>query len=245
MPFGTYSPKIVSVSMKKLCLLTFLWCSCLVLQAQEFRYGLKGGFNYSDINGKDLDKNAHRSKIGWHAGAMLNIQYPGNNWFSIQPELLYSRKGYENYSLAAEVRDGNNTLFYKAQEGGLVRLNYLDLPVMLNFKTGIIIFEIGPQVSFLVGTRNDAIVEQTFADGTEITRPSNFRRFDEDRVRKLDLGFATGLRLETGNGVGLGIRFNQGFIKLDNGEAAILTVPRAPNGTNQYFQLFASYLIPE
>ncbi|KAA9324976.1 porin family protein [Adhaeribacter soli] len=231
--------------MKKLLFLALLIGNGLVMQAQDFRFGLKGGFNYSDIKGKDLNDDMHRSKIGWHAGAMVNIQYPGNTWFSVQPELIYSRKGYTNYSPKQEVRDASNNLLYTALEGGLVRLNYLDLPIMLNFKTGVVIWELGPQISYLVGYRNDAMIEQTAPDGTKTTLSSEFRRFSEDRLRKFDVGLATGFRLETQNGVALGLRFNQGFLKLDNGEAAILTVPRAPNGVNQHFQVFASYLIPE
>ena len=211
---------------------------------QSFKFGLKGGANYTDINSKDLDKNAHRYRLSWHGGAMVNIHYPGTDWFSIQPEIIYSSKGYENYSLSADVVDNKGNVLYSEQRGGFVRFNYIDIPVMFNFKSGIIVFEIGPQLSILASYRNDAVIRQTFADGTVITVNDDLRRFDKDRLRSLDIGLATGFRLETSNGVGLGLRFNQGFIKLDNGEAATLTEPLAPNGRNQVFQLFVSYLLP-
>src|SRR5688572_10207217 len=216
----------------------------LEANSQSFRIGVKGGANYADISGKDLDKNAHNYKLSWHAGAMLNIQYPGNTWFSIQPELIYSRKGYESSSLPFTISDNQGNPIYEAERSGYVNLNYLDLPVLFNFKSGIIVFEFGPQFSYLVGYRNDAVFIQTLGDGTIITSEDGDRRFSENRLNKFDVGLATGFRLETQNGVGLGLRFNQGFIKLDNGEPRLLNAPRAPIGSNQVFQLFVSYLLP-
>ncbi len=231
--------------MKNVLLLLLLALLTLPIQAQSFRFGAKGGANYADINGKDLNKDSHQNKLTWHAGVMTNIQYPGNTYFSIQPEILYSRKGYENTGPETELKDNQGNLLLTEQSAGLVGLHYIDVPVMFNFKSGIIIFEIGPQVSVLTGVQNEAIIRQTYPDGTIQTRNDDFRRFDKDRVRKLDVGFATGFRLETHNGVGLGIRFNQGFIQLDNGKAASLMTPRAPEARNQVFQLFVSYLLPE
>ena len=231
--------------MKHLFLLIAFAFLILPASSQSFRYGIKGGANYADISGNDLDKNAHRYRLSWHGGALLNIQYPGTKWFSIQPEILYSSKGYENYSLEAEVTDNQGNLLYSEQRGGFVRFNYVEIPVMLNFRSGIIVFEFGPQFSVLASYRNDAVVRQTLPDGTVNTVNDDLRRFDKNRLNKFDVGLATGFRLETTNGVGLGLRFNQGFIKLDNGESALLTEPKAPDGRNQIFQLFVSYLIPE
>lgn len=230
--------------MKYLFLLFAFTLFTLKANSQSFRIGVKGGANYADISGKDLDKNAYQYKLTWHAGAMVNIQYPGTTWFSIQPELIYSRKGYESSSLPFTLTDNQGNLVYEAQRSGFVNFNYLEIPVMLNFKTGIIVFEFGPQFSYLFGYQNDAIVIQTLGDGTIITVEDTGRRFSEDRLRKVDIGLATGFRLETQNGVGLGLRFNQGFIKLDNGEAASSLESRAPDGRNQIFQLYVSYLLP-
>jgi hypothetical protein len=223
--------------MKKLILFLVIVLPQFSAIAQDFRYGVKGGVNFSDISGNDLDKNSHRYKLGWHTGIMVNIKPIANTYFSVQPELIYSRKGYENYSSPFEFTDQGNKL--TAREGGLVWLNYLDLPIMLNFKTGFLIFEIGPQFSYLVGARDESLTRYTFND-TEVTVPND--RFDKSGVNKFDVGIATGLRLESSNGVALGLRFNQGFIKLQN---SVTDIPLAPNGCNQYFQLFASYLIPE
>lgn len=223
--------------MKKLFLFLIAVLPQLDAFAQDFRYGVKGGVTYSDISGKDLENDSHRHKIGWHAGIMVNIKPIANNYFSVQPELIYSRKGYENYSLPFESTSQGTTI--TAQKGGLVYLNYLDLPIMLNFKTGLIIFEIGPQFSYLVDFRDESFTRFTTKNGEE---SFVYTHFPKQGINKFDAGIATGFRLESSNGVALGLRFNQGFIKL---QKSVTDMPVAPNGCNQYFQLFASYLIPE
>jgi hypothetical protein len=223
--------------MKKLILFLVIVLPHFNAFAQDFRYGVKGGVNFSDISGKDLDKDSHRYKLGWHLGAMVNIKPTDNTYFSVQPELIYSRKGYESYSLPFESTSQGTTI--TAQKGGLVYLNYLDLPVMLNFKTGIIIFEIGPQFSYLVDVRDKSYTRFRSSTGEETFSHAHFSK---QGINKFDAGIATGFRLESSNGVALGLRFNQGFLKL---QKSVTDIPVAPNGCNQYFQLFASYLIPE
>jgi hypothetical protein len=226
--------------MKHLFLLFAFAFLTFTANCQSFRFGVKGGANYADINGKDLAEESHRYKLGWHAGAMVNIQYPGNTWFSIQPEIIYSRKGYENFSNKFEGIDPQTNQSFTAQQGGLVHLNYLDVPVILAFRTGILVFELGPQFSYLLNYTNNALVEYTYSDGTSAT--VKLSGFSNQGIRKFDAGLVTGFRLETANGAGLGLRFNQGLIKLAPGKTDMVL---APSGCNQVFQLYASYLLPE
>ncbi|MFC5271155.1 porin family protein [Adhaeribacter terreus] len=231
--------------MKKLLLLALLAFSGVEAMAQDFRFGAKGGLNYSGLTAKGINEKGFDNKLGWHAGLMVNIQYPGNTWFSIQPELLYTRKGYENFSDPVEIRDGQQNLLYTEQQGGIVRLNYLELPIMLNFKLGLLIFEAGPQLSYLVGYHNDAFITQTFPDGSDSSTDSPIRQYSQDRLHNFDFGLAGGLRLEGSNGAALGIRYSQGFRKLDDADTLAPGVPAAPNARNQVLQLYVSYLIPE
>src|SRR5688572_10406349 len=108
--------------MKKLFLFLIAVLPQLDAFAQDFRYGVKGGVSFSDISGKDLEKDSHRHKLGWHAGIMVNMQSASNQYFSVQPELIYSRKGYENHSSPFEFTTQGTTV--TAQEGGLVYRNY-------------------------------------------------------------------------------------------------------------------------
>ena len=230
--------------MKKLLLLGLLAFFGSEALAQSFRFGAKGGFNYADVNGKKLNDKAHDSKLGWHAGVMVNIQYPGNDWFSLQPELQYTRKGYEQLGTAFNITNSQGNVLYTEKHNALVRFNYLELPFMFNFRTGILVFEAGPTLSYLVGADSDAFITQTLPDGTEtsieLPDPGNER----DKLSKFDYGAAAGLRLETENGAALGLRFSQNFRKVyDHNDPAI--VNPYTNARNQVFQLYISYLIPE
>ena len=232
--------------MKKLLLLALLAFSGTEVMAQSFRFGAKGGFNYSDITAKDLDEKLHESKLSWHAGVMVNMQYPGNDWFSVQPELLFTRKGYERTDQAFNVTDSQGNILYTQKQNALVRFNYLELPFMFNFRTGILVFEAGPQIAYLVGSGSDVFITQTFPDGTETSTEIPSSGNSREGLQKFDFGVASGLRLETSNGAALGIRYSRNFRKIYNGSAIDLGIvdPYA-NARNQVFQLYVSCLIPE
>jgi hypothetical protein len=58
------------------------------VQAQLVKFGFKGGLNYANYSGSDLQFDALTS---YHAGLVAEIKLVDS--FSIQPELLYSTQG--------------------------------------------------------------------------------------------------------------------------------------------------------
>ncbi|MDX5423240.1 MAG: PorT family protein, partial [Hymenobacteraceae bacterium] len=70
---------------------------------------------------------------GFHGGVTANFPLV-EDFFSIQPEVLYSQKGAET---------DDNLVEY--------RINYLDVPVLGRINAGPLYFEAGPQVSFRIG----------------------------------------------------------------------------------------------
>lgn len=85
-------------------------------------YGIKGGFNWVtlDVNAADsfYEKWGYRYRPAFHIG--LYSKYNLNKRLSINPELLFSRKGY-SYDRTSE---GPNAYEH---------LNYLNLPIMAGF----------------------------------------------------------------------------------------------------------------
>ncbi|WP_051718730.1 porin family protein [Hymenobacter sp. IS2118] len=118
---------------KTLLSLGLLLSVATAASAQEIRFGLKGGVNYSSITGNNTA--GVESKIGLQAGALANFAL--SDLISIQPEVLYSQKGYQ-----AEV---NNDIKYK--------INYIDVPLLVKVNAGGLFFEGGPQVGFLAGAK--------------------------------------------------------------------------------------------
>ncbi len=81
--------------------------------------GIKGGVNFANVSGADAAPNS-KTKTGFVAGGYLTISLP--MLFTIQPEVLYSQKGFT----------ADETIF-----GTSVKvtgsLNYLEIPVLVKY----------------------------------------------------------------------------------------------------------------
>ncbi|MCC9136482.1 porin family protein [Pontibacter silvestris] len=175
--------------MKK-TLLLFAFALLTAFAAQAQRIGIRGGANIASFEGDDSED--FESRWGFHAGLTANFPIVPE-FFSIQPEVLYSQKG-ASY---------NDDLFK-------VRVDYLDVPVLARINAGPIYFEAGPQVSFRINDK----VEVSPTGSTSID-------FDDiDNLRRTSVGYAAGLGLTSvPMGLSLGVRYNGDFSKLyDDGD---------------------------
>lgn len=100
------------------CLLFFLITSSVQVQAQRFEGGLVAGFNLSQLDG---DKLAGFNKIGVTAGAKVGTIL-SDRW-QLSLELLFSQQG------ASRTRTDDPASIYDK-----IRLNFVEVPVMINFK---------------------------------------------------------------------------------------------------------------
>lgn len=94
-------------------------------------FGVKGGVNFAEINGSDKELLGNIDRYTtWHAG--LFLQFALSDFFSIQPEALYSRRGYER----------NDSTF---------RFDYIEVPILAVFNlTDNVSIHLGPQISTMV-----------------------------------------------------------------------------------------------
>ncbi|WP_162428464.1 porin family protein [Pontibacter pudoricolor] len=130
--------------MKKLLLL-FVFALVTTISAQaQVGFGLRVGANYSDFRGDNAPQNTDRI-FGAHAGLTANIPVSSDNFFSVQPEALFSMKGAKG-------------------TGDDLRLYYVDIPVLARVNTGLLYFEAGPQLSVNVGDNleDDALFKPDF-----------------------------------------------------------------------------------
>ncbi|MBC6697261.1 porin family protein [Hymenobacter sp. BT190] len=109
-------------------------------------FGVKAGFNLSDLRGGD--KGAYKqleSLKSYHAG--VYAQFGLNDKVSIQPEFLFTRKGFDAEQFAIS---GSNV----GQANGQVRetrLDYLQVPVLFVYNVlDNVSLHVGPQASLLV-----------------------------------------------------------------------------------------------
>ncbi|WP_281233894.1 porin family protein [Flavobacterium gelatinilyticum] len=120
--------------MKKILLLAvFTVFGFANVKAQEIKFGVKGGLNFSTITGDDTE--GINYVTSYNIGVVSEI--PLSEKFSFQPEALYSRQGY-------------------TFDDDIVALNYVNVPLMGKYYvTKGFSVEAGPQIGFLVSAKND------------------------------------------------------------------------------------------
>jgi len=140
---------------------------------ESLSIGVKGGINYAnvwDAEGEDFNADG---KQGWVAGGFIGI--PIGKFLGIQPEVLFSQKGFQGSGTAV----GERYSFSRTT-------NYLDIPLLIQFKPiDYITIVGGPNYSYLMkqtdrfDSESSSIVEET--------------EFENDDIRKNTLGFIGGV----------------------------------------------------
>ncbi len=164
--------------MKKLLLVLAIVITGLSdsMYAQDVDFGVKVGLNLANVVGDDEDRN---SLLSFHIGGLAEITF--SDKFSLQPELLYSRQGFEAKEAEAKFK-----------------LDYLAIPIMAKYYLGEkFSVEIGPQASFLI---NDKVV---FDD-------SDIPDADTD-ASSFDLGLNLGIGLNLNSNLLAQIRYSYGI----------------------------------
>lgn len=176
------------------------------------RIGIIGGLNIATIIKND-DPNFSSSPLyGYNAGGLL--QLPLGNVIALQPEVLFSQKGYH-----AKGSDGLTGYDYRE------KVNYLDIPLLLKInlskELGIVG---GPQYSYLLSSKT------TFNSGS-VTYMQTVKN-ENDNIRKNTFGGVLGLDINLDHNFFLQGRYTIDF-KNNNGDGTSST----PAYKNQVFQV--------
>lgn len=109
----------------------------------QFTVGAKAGANITKVEGKSFSQ---EFRYGYQAGffAMIGL----GEKFGIQPEVLYTQT---QTRVDSNFRNIYQSAFQQVQ-GGDVKLNYLTIPVMLNYKFigNLVSLQAGPQFGILL-----------------------------------------------------------------------------------------------
>lgn len=167
--------------MRKITLIAFvLFVGLTTVQSQvTVSPGIRGGLNISNLTNFDSDP-----KSDFYAGGFVAIKF--NKYFTLQPELTYTRQG-------AEVREfeidgpGSRTVNYD--------LNYISLGAVAKFHFG------GGGFHILGGPTLD------------IKTDDNFPSYDYNPIGT-DLAFVGGVGYSLPNGLSFEARFKQGLIDI-------------------------------
>jgi len=162
---------------------------------EKLSFGLKGGVNISNVYDSEGEQFNADAKFGLAAGAFASI--PLGKFFGVQPEILFSQKGYKG---SGSILGSSYSFTYTS--------NFIDVPLLFALKPiSLITIVAGPQYSFLISDKyefNSAIVN---------TNQEN--EFNNDNIRKNILCFLGGIdfnlsRLVIGTRIGWDIQANKG-----------------------------------
>ncbi|TVR79495.1 MAG: PorT family protein [Saprospirales bacterium] len=168
--------------MKKLILLTiavtFMATSMVGQSGSEdtraqFQFGLKAGTNYANVYDERGEEFRADGKFGFVGGVFMTI--PIGKGFGIQPEILFSQKGFK--------AEGS----FLGSNYGLTRTtNFIDVPLYVAIKPiSAVTIMAGPQFSYLLRQKD----QFRSAGGTF----EYIEEFENDNIRKNILGLAGGI----------------------------------------------------
>ncbi len=202
--------------MKKVFLVVMLSLG-LFANAQEFRFGIKGGANLAKLtSSEEVDFAKFKNRIGFHAGILLEATF--GNRFSIQPEVMYSAEG-------SKINE-----FLGGKFKGTLKLDYVSVPLIakLYLFEGFSI-EGGPQVAFNVKSEFDVDgnllgnlsgkyellgkIDEKITSSIE----KNITSYIEESVQPYSFSWCLGAGYEFGK-VRIGARYNFGVTEIFSGE---------------------------
>lgn len=177
--------------------------------AQEFRSGVKGGFNFSNLYIDDVDD--RKIRTGFHVGIFGQSKI--SEVTALQMELLYTTKGSESEYNAGPF---NGTATFN--------LGYIEVPILLNIKAADI-FEIhfGPSFGFLVQSKIDT--EGTFTGSDNL---------DRDNFKTMDTGIALGVGFNFDD-LQIGARFTKGLTEIADSNSSRSLIGNAKNAVGQVY----------
>lgn len=161
-------------------LISVIFIGCISIATAQVQPGIKLGLNNSNLSNTTLE-----NKSDFYIGALINI--PLTDYYTLQPEILYSRQG--GISNSAEFGDINiNYIAITAANKFYVSPNK-----GFHFIIGIgLDFNVGSDLNILFGSNDD-----------------------DFSISPVDLTFTGGIGYEFGFGLILEARYKQGAISTD------------------------------
>ena len=176
--------KIHTPMIRKTIVLTGFLCATVFLSAQQFSFGVRGGFTLSDllISYPKPTNEYYRPLGGMHAG--LDARLQTNSPIAIVAGIQYTGKGYiGKLYLPAGPQDA------------YWRIHYLNIPVVADYC-------IWRGLSLQAGIEGGLYLRSHVKFGGEKYYPTDFYR----PFTLLDLGFASGLEYRFGDVCFIGLR---------------------------------------
>ena len=153
--------------------LAIMAIALLTMQAAsaQFRLGAKAGANLVKVEGKSFND---EFRYNYHVGGFAEIVVTRDKKLSIQPEVLFNQYSTTLDSSFKSIYENIIT-----SEQSRVRLNYLSIPILLNYRlAGPIYLQAGPAFSILMD-QNRSILQ----NGGDAFKKGDFSMIGGAQVR--------------------------------------------------------------
>jgi len=168
--------------MRKIFLIAALALSAVAVNAQA-TFGIKAGANFSNLKTTGDESESLDTKVGLNIGGLANI--PISEMFRVQPELVFSMEGAKEEEDEVKLK---------------LNLNYINVPVLLQYNSSGFIAETGPQIGFLIGAKSKV----EFDDEEE-------EEDIKENFENINFSWAIGLGYKLPSGFGFNARYNLGL----------------------------------
>ncbi len=177
-------------------------------QTEGISFGLRGGANFQNINGKDMNGDKLELKMipGFNAGVV--VQIPVAPEFFFQSGLLYTTKGAKD----SKALLGLGTLQYN--------LSYIELPLNMLYKpvlgNGHFLLGFGPYIAYGLGGKakyaiGNTSYEENIVFANEYDNGLHYGQY----IKRLDYGGNLFFGYELSNGVSLQLNTQLGMAKIN------------------------------
>lgn len=173
------------------------------------QFGIKGGVNFADVK-TDLYPN-HDFKMYFNAGLFGHIHL--NSHLAVQPEIVYSRQGFKQQQTSNREID--------------MSLNYINIPLMVQYMYRGFRLETGPQIGFLLNGKAKA------STGEEYKM--------KDYLKQTDFSWDIGASYLSALGVGIFGRYDFGISNINKKVAVTGTQNNEMNNRVWQFGLFYQF----
>ena len=200
------------------------------IYSQEFRYGIKIGsvfskqslitesksniigVSYNRIGGLPYDVNTY---TGYNFGANLELSFKlfPDDYDKRIKSYLGLRSGINYSAQGVIVEDSNRTSFTN-------KLDYLQIPILINFRMNDFNFFIGPQIGNILNVKTE-VKASTSNYNLDTASSSNSFRFTENDFGDKETSFVWGFGYKVYKGTSLEIKSTRGITNISQVEGEI------------------------
>ncbi len=171
---------------KYILIIAIYFCIIPMVSAQQFHGGIIGGIAGTQVAG---DTYSGYNKAGLFFGGFVKLDVGEKS--ALQMELTYFQKGSRE-----NPREKNNYRSY------ILRINYIEMPLLYQYKAGKFIIEAGPSAGFMLGYYEE-VDQEVISDQQGYNKPARI-------TLQVNLGFSYFISEH----IGVGLRTNNSMLNI-------------------------------